>query len=75
MNSHDKQHIELPEERFDHFKWRFGIQREAGAAISVSNLLQRFQDVVFGFRFHVDGDRVCAGFEKSRHIVIGMLDH
>src|SRR6476469_7318306 len=21
MNSHDEQHIELPEERFDHFKW------------------------------------------------------
>jgi hypothetical protein len=25
MNSHNEQYIELPEERFDHFEWSFGI--------------------------------------------------
>ena len=75
MNSHDEQHIEPAEERFDHFNWSLGIQREAGTATAVSNLLQRLSDVVFGFGFDVHGDRVCAGFNKSRHIAIGMLDH
>src|SRR5437016_6242920 len=75
MNSHDEQHIELADEGFDHFKWTFRIECDAGAATGVSNLLQGFQDIVFGFRFHMNSDRVCAGFDESRHIMIGTLDH
>src|ERR1044071_100549 len=75
MNSHHEQNIEFANEWFDHFNRSFGIERETSTATGVSNLSQCFKDVVFGFRLHVNGNRVCTGFDKAWHIVIGMFDH
>ena len=33
------------------------------------------RDIVFRFRFDVDGDRIRAGLEEARQIMIGMFDH
>ena len=52
-----------------------GFKRQAGAATGVANLLQGFADIVFRFRFDVDRDRIRAGFDETRHVMIGMLDH
>ena len=63
MNSHDEQHIELAEKRFDHFNGVWD-QREAGAATGVSRIwCSVFEMSCLVFRFHVDGDRA-AGFDK-----------
>jgi hypothetical protein len=38
-------------------------------------LPQGFLNIVFGFRLDMNRDRVCAGFDKTRDVMIGMLDH
>jgi hypothetical protein len=44
-------------------------------AISVSNPLQGFADIVFCFRFNMDRNRVGPCIDETRQIVIGMLNH
>ena len=39
------------------------------------NLLQRFRDGVFRFRFYMNRDRVRASFDESRNVMIGVLNH
>ena len=75
MDGHDEQDVDLVEKWLDRFKRRRGIQRQTGATASVANFLQSFFDMMFRLRLDVDCDGVCAGFDKSRRVMIGMLDH
>ena len=36
---------------------------------------KRLCDIVFRFRFDMNGDGIRAGFEEARQVMIGMLDH
>ena len=75
MDGHDEQEVDPVEEGLDRLKRRCGIQRQTGATTSVANFLQSSFDMMFRFRLDVDCDGVCAGFDKSRRVMIGMLDH
>ena len=61
--------------RFDCFERRRRIQRQASAASRGANRAQGLRDIMFRFRFDVDGDGIRARFEEARHVMIGMLDH
>ena len=48
---------------------------KAGPTTGLANHAQSFCNVVFRFGFDMNRDRICAGFDKSRRVMIGMLDH
>jgi len=75
MHGHHEQHVDLVEKRFDKFEICFRIQSQSDAAFRIANLLQGFADIMFCFRFHVNSDRVRAGVDKARQIMIGVFDH
>ena len=75
MNRHDEQEIDVRQMRFDGREWRRRIQGQAGVTAARANRRQRFRDIVFRFRFDMNGDRVRARFDEARHVVIGTLDH
>ena len=75
MDGHDEQDVDLVEEGLDRFKRRRGVQSQTSATTGVANFLQSFFDTMFRLRLDVDCDGVCAGFDKSRRVMIGMLDH
>ncbi len=43
-----------------------GIQGEPATTTGGADRGERVRDVVFRFRFEVDGDRVCTGFDQKR---------
>ena len=75
MNRHDEQQINAIEERLDLGKGSGRVQGEPGPATRLANPGQCFSDVVPGFRFHVDGNGIRAGFHEAGKVMIGPLDH
>jgi len=55
VNGHDQQHVDLVQKRLEQIERRGRIQSEADPTAGVANLLQCFADIVFRFRFDVNG--------------------
>ena len=64
MNRHHQEEIDVRQVRFNCFKWRRGIQRQAGAAPRSAYRAQGLHDVVLRFWFDVDGDGIRAASRK-----------
>src|SRR5437870_5487589 len=75
VHRHDEKKIELGEIWLELGKRRGRIQGQTSPAAPAANLLQGFGNIVFRFRFNVDGDRVRSGVDKTGQVMIGMLDH
>ena len=75
MHGHDEEDVDLVEEGFHFLERRGRIEGQAGTATSITNCAQGFCDVVFRLRFDVNIDGGRAGFDKTRQIMIGVLDH
>ncbi len=61
--------------RLDRGEGHGGIQSQPGATALLANEPERGRDIVFRLRLDMDRDRVRARLEKTRHVMIGPLDH
>src|SRR5204863_7981594 len=75
VHGHDEKEIDRREMRSDRLERRRGIQSQADAATRGAECPESLRDIMFSFRFDMDGYRIRAGLEKARKIMIRMFDH
>ncbi len=73
LNGHDEDEIDLFEIRDDLVGGGVGIDRDSGEAFGAADLLEGFEDRVFGFG--VDGDEIGAGFGEGVDVEMRVVEH
>ena len=73
VDGQEKNQLELVDKRFDHVKWRAGVQGDAADDTAARERLEHA--VWVPGRLHVAGDDPCTGVDERLQLFQGLVDH